>query len=101
MFPRLWIAIPAIVFASAAMAAITYTGGDGSSLATAIHIVGALGEDDGVASEYQWIGAHRPGAKVLRQALVMDSGRAYDILSIRHGEATEQVFFDITDYFGK
>lgn len=101
MFPRHWIAIPAIVLAPAAMAAITYTGGDGSSLAAAIHIVGAAGEDDGVASEYQWIGAHRPGAKVLRQALVMNGGRAYDILSIRHGATSEDVFFDITDYFGK
>lgn len=101
MCPRLWFAAAFTLFAPAAMAAITFTGGDGSSLAAAIHIVGAVGEDDGVASEYQWIGAHRPGAKVLLQALVMDGGRAYDILTIRDGAASERVFFDITDYFGK
>jgi len=85
-----------------AMADITFTGGDGSSFDKAIIINGAKGEDDGVASEYQWIRHNKAGYRPGGQALFNKNGHAYDVLSIKLGKGDKQdIYFDITQYFGK
>jgi hypothetical protein len=90
-----------ICLASVALAEIRFTGGDGSSQAKAIIIVGAIGEADGVQSEYDWTARHRPGGKVMEQQLLSDGGKVYDVLTLtRHGKV-ERLYFDISGYFGK
>lgn len=87
--------------AGAVTAEIGFQGGDGTSAASAIVISGAGGTSDGIAAEYRWIQANRPGAEVLGQALMQHGDRFYDVITIRSGSGTEEVFFDITDFFGK
>lgn len=86
--------------AAAASAEITFSGGDGSTAATAIIIEGAAGSSDGVASEYDWIAKNRPGAEVLGQALVQDGDKVYDLLTLRVDGREEELYFDITGFFG-
>jgi hypothetical protein len=90
-----------IAFATTAMAEITYTGGDGSTVETAIVIEGALGESDGVGSEYEWLAKNRPDAKMQSQALLNDGGKVYDLLIVQTGGKEEKIYFDITAFFGK
>ena len=90
-----------LALAGAATAEISFQGGNGTSITTAVVILGAAGSPDGVAAEYQWIAANRPGAQVLGQALAQNGDRLYDVLTIRTGDKVEEVFFDITDFFGK
>jgi uncharacterized protein YhfF len=89
------------LFAVAAGAEISFGGGDGSSQAQAIIIKGASGESDGVHSEYEWVKQNRHGAEILGQALLMKDDRAYDMLTIRLNGVEEEIFFDITAFFGK
>lgn len=80
---------------------IQYLGGDGSSVAQAILIHGAAGEIDGVKSEYDWLAANRPGWKASAQSLIAQGSRFYDALHITNGSQQADVYFDITEYFGK
>jgi hypothetical protein len=89
-----------ITLATAAHAEITYSGGDGRTVATAVVIEGASGSSDGVASEYAWIEQNRPGAQVLNQALVQDGDKIYDLLTLRVDGRDEALYFDITGFFG-
>jgi hypothetical protein len=85
--------------------AIRFTGGDGSSKASAIVIEGAQGERDGVHSEYQYLdmllGPQGAAWQMVQQSLFEDKGRSYDLLEIRHNGKAESYWFDITGYFGK
>jgi hypothetical protein len=90
-----------LALTGAAMAEISFDGGDGTSVETAVMIVGAAGSSDGIAAEYSWIEANRPGAQVLGQALIQNGDRLYDVITIRNGGKDEELFFDITDFFGK
>ena len=81
---------------------ISFQGGDGLSCKTAIAIVGAKGEADGVASEYDWIQSHYPGAKLKQQSLTDCTGVAADQMAIVTAEGQDVVlFFDISRFFGK
>jgi hypothetical protein len=80
---------------------IQFLGGDGSSLAQAILIHGAQGEVDGVPSEYDWLAANRPGWKAMGQSLISGGSRKFDVLHITNGSQQADVYFDITEYFGK
>ena len=82
-------------------AGIQFLGGDGSSLDQALLIHGARGESDGIQSEYDWLAAHRPGWRAHAQSLVVRGNRQYDVLHIVKGSQTADLFFDITEYFGK
>ncbi len=93
--------VAAALLAGAAVAEITYEGGDGTAVETAIIITGATGSGDGVNSEYLWIEKTYPGAEVLGQALLQNGDRFYDVLTIRVGGKEQQVFFDITGFFGQ
>lgn len=89
-----------VTFATAAPAAVTFAGGDGSSAAKAIVIVGATDETEGVASEYDWIAKNRPDAVFLQQKLLQDKGKAFDLMILQSGGAKEEIYFDIADFFG-
>ena len=81
---------------------IRYAGGDGSSCATSIQILGAPNERAGVKAEYDWLATHRVGYSMVNQALTDCSGRNADKLTIAMPDGRQQqVFFDISDFFGK
>ena len=80
---------------------IQYTGGDGSTVARAIVIDGAQGEDDGVKAEYDWLAANRAGWKLTDQELFFSGGKPYDVLSLIKSGERSQVFFDISGYSGR
>lgn len=90
-----------------AIGGISFVGGQGTSTADAVRIVGAHGESDGVASEYTCLdaafGSRRKGKwKLLRQSLVGKDGKNFDVMSVELQDGTKKdVFFDISDYFGK
>ena len=86
---------------SAAAAKITYEGGDGSTMAQAVIIADAVGETDGVESEYIWLDQHFHGYTGDGQALLQDGKRIYDLLTIHQSGKKYEIYFDITDYFGK
>jgi hypothetical protein len=94
-------ALGAALISGPAQADITFDGGAGDSFATAIIVLGAEGSSDGIQAEYDWLGHYRPGAQVLEQALLSEGERMYDMLTIRYQGREEQVFFDITDFFGR
>lgn len=91
----------ALSLPGAALAAITYVGGDGSSAQTAISIRGAHGEHDGIAAEYDWLKQHRPGWKPVMQRLVIEDGLLLDVLTIERAGKRQDLYFEISDFFGK
>jgi len=85
---------------------IRFEGGDGSSVESAIRVVGAKGERDGVESEYWYLqqvyGSRESGTwQFVGQSLLHVSGKAYDHLDIVVGGRRTSVFFDISEFFGK
>jgi hypothetical protein len=85
---------------------ICFAGGTGTSMKDAIVILGAKGEADGVAAEYKYLeklyGPKGVGHTVEDQSLMEDGGRSYDRLGVHLKDGrTLDVYFDITDYFGK
>jgi hypothetical protein len=55
-----------------------------------------------IANEYQWIAKNRPGWKYVGQALIIDgSGKPFDLITIRKGNQSAMIFFDISSSFGK
>ncbi len=81
---------------------ISYSGGDGTSVKTAIVIIGAKGEMDGIHSEYKWLREKFPGAKKLSQKTINEVNRLYDCIEVKlPDETTRRVYFDITEFFGK
>ncbi len=68
---------------------------DGSSTQAAIPV-------PGVDAEYQWLATHRPGWRPVRQSLLAGSrGRHYDVITISRGAQSEDVYFDISSFFGR
>src|SRR6185295_7298281 len=83
-------------------AGVKYEGGDGSSMEKAVIIKGAKNEQVGVDAEYAWLAKKYPGYKTDQQALMGDKGKKYDMLSVTTADGKKvEVYFDITDYFGK
>jgi hypothetical protein len=84
---------------------IRFEGGDGSTKESAIIVLGAKGEQDGVDSEYQYLdllyGPRPTGWTMIQQSLLGDMGQNYDALEIERSGKRQAVYFDITDYFGK
>ena len=81
---------------------IRYGGGDGLSIATAVVILHAKGEDDGVRAEYNWIAIHHPDWKTRGQALLQGKTGIYDqIICVKPNGKTVDVFFEISGFFGK
>jgi hypothetical protein len=78
-----------------------YSGGDGATLEHAVIISGAT-ELTSIDAEYAWLHQHVPGAKVTRQELITQRGRAYDRLDVTlpQGDA-KSFYFDISGGYGK
>ena len=75
---------------------------DGSSIEKAIILEGVTNEIDGVRAEHSEIKKRFPGWHLEMQHLVSGpDGRPYDVMTISNGSATKDVYFDITDWFGK
>ncbi|MCK5001245.1 MAG: hypothetical protein KAS23_16995, partial [Anaerohalosphaera sp.] len=81
---------------------IEYSGGDGSSMAEAVVITGAIDSMAGVRAERTWIEINHPGWKRSMQSLIQSGKKAYDVneYTTESGE-TKTICFDITDFFGK
>lgn len=85
-----------LMFAVAAPAASQ----PGTSFASAV-VVDAASEMSGTVWEYNYIGEHFPGAKVVRQALSRHGNKPYDVLTLKFDDGTERtLYFDISSYFG-
>jgi hypothetical protein len=72
----------------------------GSDFANAVKI-NAIDSVSGIRAEYEWIAANRPGWQVTGQALVDVGGKPFDVLMIQKGAETDEVYFDISSFFGK
>jgi hypothetical protein len=85
-----------------APAGVSYGGGDGLSCESRVLILGATGENQGVAAEYAWLRKHYPGSKVNRQSMVECETHPTDQMSITTADGRYvDVHFDISDFFGK
>lgn len=82
---------------------IRFDGGDGSAKDKAIKILGAKGEQDGVAAEYQYLDAvfGKGSWKPKGQSLLEEDGRKIDAIDFVRDGHDDTLYFDISDYFGK
>ena len=85
---------------------ITYSKGNGTSKRSAIKIIGAKGEFDGVDAEYRFLylifSIINKDWTVLRQELYVEGGRAYDRLIIEDEDGrVGDIWFDISSFFGR
>ncbi len=88
------------------MGDITFSGGPGDTLQTAIVVRGAPNTMAGIRAEYSYLEAlfGRKGVdwQLERQVLLFSAGRPYDEMRLRLADGTlRTVYFDITDFFGK
>ena len=72
----------------------------GTSQQTAIVIGNGHNEMTGVGAEYDWIEKNRPGWRPASQALIEDGGHYYDVITITKEGKTQDIWFDITGFFG-
>ena len=79
---------------------IKVAGLDGSSKAKAI-IINAKNEDDGVRQEYLTLDRLLGNYEFLGQTLIHDGDKSYDIIRIKWKDRNINIWFDITDFFGK
>lgn len=102
MVRKLFVTVTAwVALLGMASAQITFDGGDGSTIEQAIIIQSATGTADGVAAEYDWIKKNRPNATVIKQALINEAGRMYDMIEVEENGQRSVLYFDITAFFGK
>src|ERR1700730_5474 len=81
---------------------IRFSGGDGSSVESAVAIEGARNEEEGIVAESYWISRNRPGWRKGDQALINGNGRQFDRISYTSPDGKQAViFFDVTSFFGK
>ena len=78
---------------------ISIKGGNGNSLESAITILGASNNLDGISAEYKIIGKEW---KLVRQELHEKGDYKYDRLIIQNEQGfVTEIWFDITDFYGK
>ena len=76
------------------------SGGDGSSIENAI-VISDCNNSDGIRQEYIEVQARFGNYKLIQQSLLNVEDQMYDKLELEiEGEKIE-VFFNITDFFGK
>jgi hypothetical protein len=85
---------------------ISFKGGPGDSLKTAVVISGAPNSMAGIAAEYYYLKQHLGRQNVdwllRRQSVVQQDGKVYDRLELDlKGGSRKTVFFDISEFFGK
>lgn len=85
-------------FAEAGIRFKTVSGPDGNK---AILIEGAANEEEGDMAEYAYLAKAFRGWTQRGQALKVKEGRKYDVQTIIKDGASKEIYFDITDFFGK
>jgi hypothetical protein len=76
------------------------TGGDGSSIKNAI-VISDCNNSDGIRQEYIEVQSRFGNYKLIQQSLLNVENQMYDKLELEiEGEKIE-LFFNITDFFGK
>ena len=81
--------------------AVTFAGGDGSSLEKAI-VVKAPNEMFGVTAEYDYLAKYYPGYRRDAQRIEHHKGKPFDVLNVTTKDKKKRVFyFDITSFYGK
>lgn len=79
----------------------TFSGGDGSDQGKAV-LIHAVSEAQGIRAEHRWVNEHLPGGKFAQQSLVVAAGRKFDQIDVLTPDGvTHQVYFDISEFFGK
>lgn len=56
---------------------------------------------DGVMKEAEWIRENYPGYEKVAQIIDDGNGRIYDKIIIRRGKKQFELYFDITEWFGR
>lgn len=79
---------------------VKISGGDGSSIEKAI-IISDCDDIEGVDQEYLLIRNIFGEFKMIQQSLLNVKKKVYDKLEIEADGKRVEVFFDITDFFGK
>ncbi|MFX1269150.1 MAG: hypothetical protein ACFFAK_14415 [Promethearchaeota archaeon] len=79
---------------------VKITGGNGTSFNDAI-IISDCSQFEGIDHEYIVLKKRFGKYKLIKQSLLEESGKVYDLLEIQleNGSNTE-VYFEITDFFG-
>jgi hypothetical protein len=86
---------------------VVYKGGDGKSSESAVLILNAKNEKNGIAAEYAWIskfhGERNAGWKYGEQSSVMHEGKRIDVIMIYlvPSNAIVNYYFDVSDFYGK
>jgi len=76
------------------------TGGDGSSIENAI-VISNCNNSEGIRQEYIEVQKRFGNYKLIQQILLNVDERMYDKLELEIEGKEIDVFFDITDFFGK
>jgi hypothetical protein len=85
---------------------ISFKGGPGDTLETAVIILGAPSSRVGIDAEYVFLekkfGRANVDWKLKRQSVLHKDGRHYDRMDIELKNGSKKtIFFDITEFFGK
>ena len=80
--------------------AIVHAPADGKSFETAI-VINKKTEKEGINAEYQWIREHYSNYHVVKQAIVYNDDKRFDVITIEIADGSNQdIYFDITKFFG-
>jgi len=85
---------------------ITFKGGPGDTMETAVLISGATNSIEGIAAEYEYLrqkfGRENRDWNLRRQSVFQQKGKFYDRLELDLKDGSRKtVFFDISEFFGK
>jgi len=80
--------------------AVVHAPMDGKSFETAI-VINKKTEKEGINAEYQWIREHYSNYHVVKQAIVYNDNKRFDIITIEIADGgIQDIYFDITKFFG-
>jgi hypothetical protein len=89
---------PSLAFAQG----VAFSGGDGSSFATAIVIEGAKNEMEGIGAERTYVASRHKDWREENSALITKGDRSYDINEYRAADGSKHTLtFDVTGFLGK
>ena len=74
---------------------------EGSSFEHAVVLTDAKTEIEGVRAEHKWVQTHFPGWHWDMQGVINHDGRVFDIINISRGSEQREIYFDISNWFGK
>jgi TPR repeat protein len=76
------------------------SGGDGSNFETAIAFPDAKDGFTGIEDEHKFVAYYFNTWSWSEQALVNHENRAYDLITLQRGSEVQDIYFDVTDWFG-